>query len=95
MNNFQKEILFDSRKKSKLVAYLLGAVLGGIGGHRLYLKEYKGACAIILLLVLSLVFPIVGVIHVIFVLIDFFLTWGLTDSYNKNVRKEIEAIAEE
>lgn len=53
MNNFQKEILFDSRKKSKLVAYLLGAVLGGIGGHRLYLKEYKGACAIILLLVIG------------------------------------------
>lgn len=95
MNNFQKEILFDSRKKSTLVAYLLGAFLGGIGCHRFYLGEYKGGMAYVVLLILGFIFPLVTTLHVVFLIADFFLTYGLVKEYNKNVRKEVEAISEE
>lgn len=95
MNNFQKEILFDSRKKSKLVAYLLGAVLGSFGCHRFYLGEYKGGVAYLILLLLMLVVPAVSFFHLVFLIVDFFLTYGLVKDYNANVRREIEAISEE
>lgn len=95
MNTYQKEILFDSRKKSVLVAYLLGAFLGGLSVHRLYLGHYTWACVVIGVLLLSLVVPILGLLHIILVLLDFFLTYGLVKEYNKDVRKEIEAISEE
>lgn len=93
MNTYQKEILFESRKKNMFIAYLLGCFLGGVSAHRLYLKHYHWACVVIGLLLLSLIFPILGVLHLILVLVDFFLTYSLVKEYNKKVREEIELMS--
>lgn len=95
MNAFQKELLFDSRKKSTFVAYLLGAILGGLGLHRIYLKDYTYAGVILCLFLLSFAIPLAGVLHLILVLLDVFLTYSEVKGYNKRVRREIEGLTGE
>ena len=71
--------------KSKIVAYLLGAFLGGFGVHRLYLKEYIGFFAYVFLTLASFVQPILSVSVAMFLVFDFFYTWVLVDRYNDEV----------
>ena len=95
MNTYQKEILFESRKKNMFIAYLLGCFLGGIGMHRFYLKDFLGGSAYIVLLFLSMFIPIIGAVHLVYLFVDFFLTYRMVNVYNLGVRKEIEDISGE
>jgi TM2 domain-containing membrane protein YozV len=82
-------LMYDSMKKSKVVAYLLGALFGGLGIHRLYLKEYVGFwCYLTCTLASFIVSPLV-VVLVFFLLVDVIYTWILCDQYNKDVIKKI------
>lgn len=92
MNTLQKEILFNQRKKSKLIAYLLGAFLGGFGVHRFYLGENTGGIAYIELFFLSLIVPPLVLVTLCYLIFDLFYTSKLTDDYNNNVRFELETM---
>lgn len=46
----ESQILYDAHKKSKVVAYLLWffpALIGIVGGHRLYTRQFKSGAAML------------------------------------------------
>lgn len=76
---------YQAMKKSKVIAYLLGAILGSVGCHRLYCKEYTGFALYLATFFLSMVIPFLYIPLGIALLVDFFYTWKLVDDYNKMV----------
>lgn len=94
MNNFQKETLYDARKKNTLIAYLLGGLLGGFGIHHFYLERYQHGVAYIIMTVLTLVFAPFSLVLCIMFLVDLCLTWKYVKEYNTNVRNQIEMMEE-
>lgn len=78
MDNREKELVFESQRKSKGIAYLLWLFLGAFGAHRFYAGEVKsGAIQLVLTLTgigLLVVLP--------WLLIDLFLIPGLINERN-------------
>lgn len=90
MNNFQKETLYDARKKNTLIAYLLGAFFSVIGAHHLYLERYEHAISYVVVLILTMIFAPFVIVYGIMCVIDLFLTWKYVKEYNTKVRNQIE-----
>jgi len=90
MNNFQKETLYDARKKNTLVAYLLGGFFAVIGAHHLYLDRYEHAVGYIAVFILTMIFSPFVIVYFIMCVIDLCLTWKYVKEYNTNVRNQIE-----
>ena len=84
----QAMMLFESTKKSALIAYLLWFLLGGLGAHRFYLGQTGSAVFMLILFVVSLFtwFIIVGLVTaavlVIWLFIDIFLIPGIVQTQN-------------
>lgn len=82
---------YNSSRKSGVVAYLLFGFLGGLGLHRLYLREYNGFTIYLLLFLFNLftgnMLFYIGT--VIFWLIDIFYTNKVKDDFNANLVKDI------
>ena len=82
---------YNSSRKSGVVAYLLFGFLGGLGLHRLYLREYNGFTVYILLFLFNLftgnILFFIGT--VIFLFIDIFYTNKVKDDFNASLVKDI------
>lgn len=90
-NLSEKELLqYNSMKKSKLVAYLIGAFFGWIGLHRLYLEDYTMFWVFVGLFVMSWVFPVLVFALGLLQLIDFICTYFVCNTYNQNILYEIQ-----
>jgi TM2 domain-containing membrane protein YozV len=58
--------LYTTVRKQKFIAYLLWFIGGGLGFHRLYLRDYKGAIILAIITMVTLgIGAIVGFIDVI------------------------------
>ena len=93
-NKIQIEMLYESKRKSKLIAYLIGAIGGSFGLHLFYLKHNEYACLVLALLGLSILVPQLMIIHVIVVLSGVIHTNYLVDNYNIKTRVECELLME-
>lgn len=80
---------YQSLSKNVVVAYVLGALLGGLGIHRLYLKEYAGFALYMALFFMSFFIPVLFLCTLVFMLVDLFLTYKLCKDYNLAVYKAI------
>lgn len=80
-NSLKLQLLYNSRKKNMVVAYLLGFLLGGFGVHYFYCGKNDYGLVIIALLVLTLftggatmfvhgIAVLIGVVHTYFVVED-------------------------
>jgi TM2 domain-containing membrane protein YozV len=78
-------MMYDSLKKNKFIAYLLGALFGTLGIHRLYLKEYVGFVVYITLFFFGIMVDEIFALSVLFYAFDGVYTWFLCDGYNKKV----------
>ena len=95
MKAYQREILFQQQKKNKLTAYVLGALLGGLGAHRFYCGEQVGGAVYIVLLVMTAILPPTLFVTFVYLVFDFFYTSRLVDSANKSIRNTIELMEAE
>ena len=51
LDNYQKDLVFESNRKSKKIAYLLWLLVGWTGAHRFYAGETKtGAIQLVMAL---------------------------------------------
>lgn len=91
----QKHILIEQRVandgKSKIVAYLLWLLLGGLGLHRFYLGYTGSGIAMIALMIVGLFTGGILLIPlIIWVLIDLFLIPGMVDKSRDALRTSLQ-----
>ncbi len=90
-NDTHTMLHYEAAKKSTGIAYLLWFFFGSIGGHRFYLGRTGSAVGMLVLLVLSALFSIVGIglfgflALVIWLIIDAFLIPGIVSEFNTNL----------
>lgn len=99
MNGISKDtqamMIFESQRKSALVAYILWFFLGGIAAHRFYLGRIASAVAFLVLLFASilLLFSGVGFIGLLiiglWIIVDAFLIPGIVSKYNQMLSQRI------
>ncbi|MCC6971652.1 MAG: TM2 domain-containing protein [Phycisphaerales bacterium] len=81
-------MVYDAKKKSLLIAYLLWWFLGALGIHRMYAGRIGSGVAMLVLFLISLVLTFVAVgifgLLVIFLwwLLDAILLPGMIENYN-------------
>ena len=81
-------MVYDAKKKSLLIAYLLWWFLGSLGIHRMYDGRMASGLVMLVLFVVSLVltFVAVGVLGLLVIgawwLVDAILLPGMIESYN-------------
>jgi TM2 domain-containing membrane protein YozV len=83
-NAFMAQSVYDDRKKSTTVAYLLWFFLGGWGAHRFYLNRSGSAVAMLLIGLTVVGIVITGP----WALIDAFLIPGIRDRRNAQLKRE-------
>ena len=87
MDNYQKDLVFESNRKSKKIAYLLWLLVGWTGAHRFYAGETKTG-AIQLVMALS----VIGLPFLVFWLIaDIFLIPGMINDKNMKLIRALNA----
>jgi len=97
MSETAKMMVYDAKKKSTGVAYLLWFLLGGIGAHRFYVNRTTSGVIYLVLQVIGwstvaaglgvLAFGVIG----IWWLIDAFLVPGMVRSNNLMLAAELNA----
>lgn len=97
MSDTAKMMVYDAKKKSTGVAYLLWFLLGGIGAHRFYVSRTTSGLIYVVLQVIGwstvaaglgvLAFGVIG----IWWLIDAFLVPGMVRSNNLMLAAELNA----
>lgn len=92
-NNFKIEVLYNQRKKNMVVAYLLGAVLGGFGAHYFYCRESGYGAVILGLLLLSILSGgALAFLYWIAVLGGVVHTYYCVEKVNAQIRLECEVL---
>ena len=87
MDNYHKDMVFESNRKSKKIAYLLWLLVGWTGAHRFYAGETKTG-AIQLVMALS----VIGWPFLAFWLIaDIFLIPGMINEKNMEVIRALNS----
>lgn len=71
--------------KSKLVAYLLLVLFGGLGVHRFYIRQAGVGIAWIGATFLSVILPPIAVLAFVALIVDGCLLWRDVDNYNDKV----------
>ena len=90
-NKVQIELLYEARKKSMLVAYIVGAFFGGLGVHYFYAGRNDLGLALLGCFVLSLVAIPLVFVWVIFVFVGVVHTKYVVEEVNNTIRKECNA----
>lgn len=91
----QTMMMYDIRKKSMVLAYLLWWFLGAFGAHRFYLGRTGSAIAMLLITLCSfvLVFILIGVFGFVAIgiwwLIDAFLIYGIVNEHNLRLAHQL------
>lgn len=91
----QIEMLYDSKKKSMIIAYLLGFLLGSFGVHYFYAGETEMGVFVIALLVAGMLFPPVLFIFWAVVIIGVVHTYFVVEDANKKIHLQCEALYED
>lgn len=84
--NAQNYALYRMTRKSRLIAYVLGALFGLLGIHMAYIKEYGHFVLRLIIFLLSIPVPPLAVVSFIILFIDFFLTWFMVEEYNNKLK---------
>ncbi len=85
------EVLYNIQKKSTLVAYLLGAVLGGLGVHYFYAKRADLGAIILGLLLAALSFGLAfTLIYYAAILFGVIHTYFVVQDTNRKIKKGLE-----
>lgn len=90
-------MVFESSKKSALVAYILWFFLGGFGAHRFYLGRTGSAVGLLVLFIVSILLTLVLIgavgllIVAIWLIVDAFLIPGIVSEYNQRLTHRIMA----
>ena len=90
-NKLQIELLYETKKKSMLWAYLIGAFLGSFGMHYFYAGKENYGLVVLISLVLTFFAPQLILIHSIMVLTGLVHTKFVIDEVNEGIRAECEA----
>lgn len=91
----QTMMMYDIRKKSMVLAYLLWWFLGTFGAHRFYLGRTGSAVVMLLITLFSfvLVFVLIGFFGFIAIgiwwLVDAFLIYGIVNDYNLRLAHQL------
>lgn len=86
-----KELIrYETMKRSEFLSYLLWALFGFSGAHRLYLKEIVGFFIYMILFFLSLIIDEFFSLILLFWMFDMIYTWFLCDSFNKKLLIELK-----
>ena len=93
-NKLQTELLYETKKKSMLVAYILGAFLGSFGIHYFYAGKEEYGIAVLCSFVLTFYEPQLILLHGTIVLAGLVHTKFVIDEVNEGIRTECEAICE-
>jgi len=82
----QVEMLYNSRKKNALIAYIVGFFLGAFGAHYFYCGKNDWGLAILMLLALGFITGgALMFLHVIAVMLGFVHTWFVVEEVNKDI----------
>ena len=95
---------FNRRRKKHWIAMLICAAFGGLGLHRVYLKQYKWAALLFVLFAVIFVFLSVGpavpssysltmilvMVWYVIVVVEFFRLTNNADQANAGLRAELE-----
>jgi TM2 domain-containing membrane protein YozV len=91
----QTMMMYDIRKKSMVLAYLLWWFLGTFGAHRFYIGRTGSAVAMLLIMLFSfvMVFIVIGIFGFIAIgiwwLIDAFLIYGMVNEHNLRLARQL------
>jgi TM2 domain-containing membrane protein YozV len=86
------DIMYNRTKKSMLIAYLLGAILGSFGLHWFYLGKHEYGAVSLGLLFLAMVIPASSVLMVIWTLAAVVYTYFVVNQVNAEILEEIEVL---
>lgn len=84
----QSSVIYDAKKKSTLVAYILWFIFGGLGVHRFYVHRSLSALIMLSMLIFGLLFSFIYVGVPVFIVVaiwwvlDAALITGMVRSYN-------------
>ncbi len=97
--NTQIELLYGTRKKSMVVAYLLGAFLGAFGANYFYAKRPELACVVIFLFffpyqVTSPYMIWAYILYIIAILSGVVITYFAVNDANDKILTECKLIVE-
>lgn len=84
--NPQNYALYRMTRKSRLIAYVIGALLGVTGLHMAYIKEYRHFVLRLFIFLLSVPVPPLAIVSGIIFVVDFFLTWYMVEEYNNKLK---------
>lgn len=101
LTDTQQMMLYMSKKKSALIAYLLWFIGGGLGAHRFYLRSFGMAATELALFIFGLLIFIpalpIAIILLFFwgicVIIDLFFIPSLTEKCNISVINTVKNIS--
>lgn len=90
-------VYYHSKKRSKPLAYILGAILGGFGVHGFYIGGETGNLlggVTLLAFLLGMFVPAIAIIHIMLVLSGVVWTHFVVDSRNEELMNEAKTFFE-
>jgi len=91
----QTMMMYDIKKKSMVLAYLLWFFLGSFGAHRFYLGKIGSAVAMLIITLVSYAMLIIfigifGLIAIgIWWIVDAFLIYGIVNNHNLRLARQL------
>ena len=94
MNKAQIEILYNQKKKNMVVAYLLGALLGGFGVHYFYAGRVDFGLSVLGLFAVAVFIPNLFTLYLFCIAVwgGMIHTYFVVEASNKKIHKEVEVL---
>ena len=85
LQSYKGLMMYEMNKKSMIVAYILGFLLGFTGIHAFYVQENGHGAFRLAVFLLSFLIPPLMAISILVYLMDSIWTWFWVDGYNKRL----------